>query len=100
MDEKPPTVTDIVVGLMVTTGFMSLLTALPLGLLLSLRTSREDGWDFTWTAILGLVLTIGIAVTGMFFLFLTRAICRFRWGYWPDVFWPSKKSENSQKPHA
>jgi hypothetical protein len=97
MDEKPPTFADIVVGLMISSGFMLLLTAIPLGLFLSWQASHKDGWDFTWTAILGLTITTGVALNGLLLLLLSSVICRFRWGFWPDVFWDSKKKDPAHK---
>jgi hypothetical protein len=43
------------------------------------------------------VLTAVFIAFGLLLIYIAAAICRWRWGYWPDIFWSSKKNADSAK---
>jgi hypothetical protein len=63
-----PSTSDKLLGLMIVTGFMLLLSALPLGLVLSLQDHYKFHSDWHWAIILGVVMTAATAVVGGIFL--------------------------------
>jgi protein-S-isoprenylcysteine O-methyltransferase Ste14 len=100
MDEQQhPTVAESVAGLMIMSGFMILLTAIPIGVLYAMP-SHSDGLPWTWTAAAAGVLIAIFMAVGLLLIFAASAICRWQWGYWPDVFWVSKKKESDSRKRA
>jgi hypothetical protein len=59
-----PSTSDKLLGLMIVAGFMLLLTALPVGLALSLQEHYKFHSDWHWAIILGVVMTVATAVIG------------------------------------
>jgi len=90
-DEKP-TAADLIAGLSFTAGFFLLLGALPIGAFLALK-SLPDGWSWRWFVMTGAAITATVAGVAMGLIFLSSAICRWQWGFWPDVFWSSRREE-------
>jgi hypothetical protein len=99
MDEQQqPTVADSVAGLLFMSGFMILLTAIPNGVIYAMP-SHSDGLPWTWTAGAAAALIAIFAAAGPLLIFIASAICRWQWGYWPDVFWSSPK-KGSASPNG
>jgi ABC-type dipeptide/oligopeptide/nickel transport system permease component len=101
MEPKPrepgPTIAETAAGLMFVAGFMSVLVSLPLGIILPLQVRRKLDFDWTWTIIFGLAITITLAVVGLLLILSAQIICWWRWGEWPSVFWSHKKQTDSEK---
>jgi hypothetical protein len=62
-----PTTSDRLLGLLIITGFMLLLTAIPLGVVISLQEHYKSHSDWRWAITQGVVLTVATAiVVGLF----------------------------------
>ena len=59
-----PTATDRMLGLVIMSGFMMLVTAIPLGMSLSLAALYNLASDWQWALIQGAVMTIATALVG------------------------------------
>jgi hypothetical protein len=90
--DEQPTVATLVAGQLFMVGVFLLLAALPLGAFLALE-SLPDGWSWLWFAITGAATTAIVAAVGTGFIIVASAICRWQWGFWPNVFWSSRQSE-------
>ena len=74
---KPSTI-DKLLGLMIITGFMLLVTALPVGIALSLQDHYTSHLDWHWAIIGGAVLTAATAIIGSIFLCIGEFIVQRR----------------------
>lgn len=90
-DEKP-TVADLVAGQLFMAGFFVLLAALPLGGFLALK-SLPDGWNWRWFLLTGSATTAVVAAAGLGLIYIACAICRWQWGFWPNILWSSREEE-------
>ena len=63
-----PSTSDKLLGLLIITGFMLLITALPLGIVLCLQNHYKFHSDWRWAIAQGAVMTIATAVVGGMFL--------------------------------
>jgi hypothetical protein len=63
-----PSTQDRLLGLLIITGFMLLITALPLGAVLCLHDHYKFQSDWHWAITLGVGMTIATAVVGGIFL--------------------------------
>ena len=59
-----PSTSDRLLGLMIISGFMLLLTALPLGVVLCLQDHYKFHGEWRWSVTLGVVMTASTAVVG------------------------------------
>ena len=59
-----PSTTDTLLGLMIISGFMLLISAVPIGIALSLQVHYEHDWEWRWAITLGGVMTLATAVVG------------------------------------
>jgi hypothetical protein len=73
-----PSTSDKLLSLMIVAGFMLLLTALPLGLVLSLQEHYKFHSDWRWAIIFGTVMTAATAVIGGTLLCTGELIVRRR----------------------
>ena len=73
-----PSTSDKLLGLLIITGFMLLLTALPVGIFLSLQDHYEFHSDWHWAIMLGAVMTIATAIVGGVFLCIGELIVKRR----------------------
>jgi hypothetical protein len=73
-----PTTTDRLLGLLIITGFMLLITALPSGIVLSLLDHYRFHTDWRWAITQGAVMTIATAIVGGLFLGVGELILQRR----------------------
>ncbi len=74
-----PSTTDKLLGLLIITGFMLLLMALPVGIVLCLQVRYQLHSDWQWAIIHGVVMTMATAVVGGLFLCTGEFIVQRRW---------------------
>jgi hypothetical protein len=74
-----PTTTDRLLGLLIISGFMLLITAIPLGIFLSLQERYKFGSDWHWAITQGAVMAIATAIVGGLFTGVGEFIVRRRW---------------------
>ena len=74
-----PTTTDRLLGLLIISGFMMLITAIPLGIVLSLHEHSKFDSDWRWSITEGAVMTIATAIVGGLFTGVGEFIVRRRW---------------------
>ena len=73
-----PQASDKLLGLTIITGFMLLLTALPMALVLSLQERYKFHSDWHWAIILGVAMAGATAIAGAIFLCTAELIVRRR----------------------
>lgn len=73
-----PTISDRLLGLMIVSGFMLLVTALPLGLALAFEIHRDSHDDY-WAFIGGALMAIALAAVGGVLLGIGEFIVKQRW---------------------
>ncbi len=80
MDAPPkPTTTDRLLGLCIISGFMLLITAIPLGIFVSLQQHYKFDSDWRWAIIQGAVMAVATAVIGGMLTGVGEFIVRRRW---------------------
>jgi hypothetical protein len=97
MDEQAkekPTPADHIAGLLILSGFMILFGSPLFGAVLALKSHPGVG-GLGWFAVVGTALTAVCAAVGFLLIYIGAAICRWQWGYWPDVFWTSRKKSSA-----
>ena len=88
--EPPPTVTDLILGQMIMAGFLLLVAAIPVGLILPLK-AHGPHWDWQWSFILGAMFSIAFAALGGALMFSGWIIAKWRWAI-------QAKAKDSFKP--
>lgn len=73
-----PTTADRLLGLLIITGFMLLITAIPLGIVLSLQAHYKFHSDWGWAITQGAVMAIATAIVGGLFLGIGEFIVQRR----------------------
>ena len=97
MDEQAkqkPTATDHIAGLLILSGFMILFGSPLFGAVIALKSYPGVG-GLGWFTVIGTALTAVFAAVGILLIYIAAAICRWQWGYWPVVFWTSKKKRSA-----
>jgi hypothetical protein len=75
--EPPPSTTDRLLGLLIMTGFMMVVSALPTGAALTWK-DYQFHKDWFWAITLGAVVSIAVAVVGSLFLWIGWFLVRWR----------------------
>ncbi len=74
MTKRKPTIFD----LMITTGFMLVLCAIPLGIVFALERPSGSQPDLRWEIITGSVVSVVMGITGGVFIWIGGAVLRRR----------------------
>jgi len=70
---------DKLLGLLIISGFLMLITALPLGIVMSLQDRYKFHDDWHWAIIWGPSMTIATAIVGGLFTCIGEFIVKRRW---------------------
>jgi hypothetical protein len=91
--EQKPTVVESIAGLLIMSGFAVVIASIPLAFVVAVP-PHPDGLPWTWTATAVVGLTAVFIAFGLLLIYAAAALCWWKWGHWPNVFWGSRKKQS------